>query len=169
VLSIYWRPLRQLAIKFNAAVNKPDDDQSSDFDMVTSPIYPWVIQEPGCSLEYNGKQVGIDTIRISNLSSSDPPQQIRHPYTKNQSECQDIDRQENNTELFQAHSFLEQQLLPSSHPRAVSGISDQLSNAEYRSLEDSLMAANWGEQFDIDWWNSGNEWECPAPSSAADH
>jgi len=157
VLSIYWKPLRILAIKLNKAI---DAGQSNDADLITSPTYPWNTCCPGYSLEDHG-----DTISVPNNSNPNVPL-LRTPYVSFLSEgqlVQDVDRHENSTESYR--TLPEQQVTSQARATTENAVS-QAHDSGYQSasFEDSLMNSNEGGLFDVGWWNTApaiNVWQHP--------
>ncbi|OCK82499.1 hypothetical protein K432DRAFT_433461 [Lepidopterella palustris CBS 459.81] len=157
VLSIYWKPLRRLAIKLNKAI---DAGQSNDADLITSPTYPWNTRCPGYSLEDYDDMIGVPNNPNPNVSL------LRTPYVSFLSEdqpVQGVDRHENGTESYE--TLPERQV--SSHARAatekaVSPAPD--SWYQSASLGDFLMNNKEGGLFDAGWRNTApaiNMWEYP--------
>ncbi|KAF2685877.1 hypothetical protein K458DRAFT_442200 [Lentithecium fluviatile CBS 122367] len=154
ILSIYWKPLRRLAIKLNEAI---DAGKSNGVDLITSPIYPWNIGRPGYSLEDTG-----DTLNGPKSPNLNIPL-LPSPDVGLLSESSPVQDVENNQESYR---ILSEQQTPSRARGATQRTESQAPDSEHQfaSFQDSLINGHRGGLFDAGWWNTMpamNDWDYP--------
>ncbi|KAL9087904.1 MAG: hypothetical protein Q9165_006466 [Trypethelium subeluteriae] len=160
VLSVYWKPLRKLAVKLNKVIAAGPCD---DVALITSPTYPWNAHRPGYSLEDpdpirrvpNNLNPSVSLYRTPSVSlfSEDHP-------------IQDASRHESTTEPIRTLPEPQASQTVSTTGIAVSRAPDSGDlQGESGSVEDPLINSNEGGLFHPPWWDTTpaiNVWENPS-------